>query len=57
MSDTGGTPQACNERVRPARLSGPVPWIVLAVCCASFIVYLVLHTRELRLLGKWLTSR
>ena len=42
---------------RSGRLSGRAPWIVFAGCCAAFIVYLALHTRELRLIGEWLTSR
>lgn len=38
-------------------MSGPAPWTIFAACCAAFIVYLALHTRELRLIGEWLTSR
>ena len=40
---------------RSGRLSGLVSWIVVAGCCASLVVYLALHARELRLIGEWLT--
>lgn len=40
---------------RSGRMSNLASWIVVAVCCASLVVYLALHTRELRLIREWLT--
>lgn len=31
-------------------------WILVGACCVLFVVYLALHTRELRLIGEWLAS-
>lgn len=47
-----------NAELGPAtsrRREAPVTWIAVAACAASLAVYLVLHARELRLIGEWLS--
>ena len=57
MTDRDTTFDRTDARTDRGRAVNLAPWIVLAACCVSFITYLALHTRELRLLGEWLASR